>query len=96
MLGHIGQKQRPISHVQVPLDQLWPANMKYSDQLANGDDADDNEIEDEEDPNDPLVADWGFVNRFVRPDDPRIPTWGYDLKNVRPQGGKQDYTKWLG
>ena len=35
---------------------------KYSDWVANADEADDKEIEDEYDPNDPIVQDIGFSN----------------------------------
>ena len=36
--------------------------VKYSDELANGDPTDDKEIEDIKDPRDPIVDDVGFVN----------------------------------
>jgi hypothetical protein len=48
----------------LPFEELWGSEVKYSDQLANGDDADDKELEDEDDPNDLIVDDNGFVNAF--------------------------------
>ena len=48
----------------LPFDQLWGPEVKYSDQIANGDKDDDKEIQDEDDPRDPIVNDEGFVNQF--------------------------------
>jgi len=48
----------------LPFNQLWGPEVKYSDQLANGDDDDDKEIQDEDDPRDMIVDDDGFVNQF--------------------------------
>jgi hypothetical protein len=43
---------------------IWAHNVKYSDQVANGDEDDDKELEDEADPRDVIVDDDGFVNQF--------------------------------
>jgi len=48
----------------LPFAELWGSEVKYSDQIANGDADDDKEIEDEDDPNDIIVDDNGFVNQF--------------------------------
>jgi len=48
----------------MPLADLWGSDVRYSDQLANGDDADDKELEDEDDPRDIIVDDDGFVNQW--------------------------------
>lgn len=39
---------------------------KESDELANGDKADDKEIEDEDDPEDDIVDDNGFSHQWVQ------------------------------
>jgi len=46
----------------VPFADLWGPEVKYSDQVANGDQDDDKELQDEDDPRDPIVNDDGFVN----------------------------------
>jgi len=38
----------------------------YSNELANGDKSDDKELEDQDDPNDDIVDNNGFVNQFKR------------------------------
>ena len=43
---------------------LWGSEVKYSDQLANGDLDDDKEVEDEEDPEDIVADDDGFVRQW--------------------------------
>jgi len=43
---------------------LWHHSVKYSDQLANGDEVDDKELEDEDDPRDIIVDDDGFVDQW--------------------------------
>jgi len=48
----------------LPFDDLWGSDVKYSDQIANGDDDDDKELEDEDDPRDIIVNDDGFVNQW--------------------------------
>lgn len=48
----------------LPMADLWGTDVRYSDQLANGDDADDKELEDEDDPRDIIVDDDGFVNQW--------------------------------
>lgn len=48
----------------LPFADLWGSDVKYSDQIANGDVDDDKEIEDEDDPNDIIVDDNGFVNQW--------------------------------
>jgi len=47
-----------------PLAETWGPEVKYSNQVANGDADEDKEIEDEDDPRDPIVDDDGFVNQF--------------------------------
>ena len=59
----------------LPNADLWNADVKYSDQLANGNLDDDREVEDEDDPNDDIVDDNGFVSQFVRDDDDRLREW---------------------
>lgn len=59
----------------MPVGDLWNADVKYSDQLANGNLDDDRELEDEDDPNDDIVDDNGFTNQFVREDDDRLREW---------------------
>jgi hypothetical protein len=55
---------------------MWGADVKYSDQLANGDLDDDKEIEDEDDPNDMICDDNGFVNQFIEDKhDKRLKEW---------------------
>jgi len=46
------------------LADLWGPDVKYSDQIANGDEDDDKELEDEDDPRDMIVNDDGFVNQW--------------------------------
>jgi hypothetical protein len=48
----------------LPFADLWGAESKYSDQIANGDADDDKEIQDEDDPRDMIVDDDGYVNQF--------------------------------
>jgi len=48
----------------VPLASTWGPETPYSNQIANGNSADDKEIQDEEDPRDPIVDDDGFVNQY--------------------------------
>jgi hypothetical protein len=48
----------------VPLAATWGPETPYSNQVANGDKDDDKEIQDEEDPRDPIVDDDGFVNQY--------------------------------
>jgi hypothetical protein len=48
----------------VPLAEMWGPGVKYSDQVANGDADEDKEIQDEDDPRDPIADDDGFVNQF--------------------------------
>jgi len=48
----------------VPFADLWGPDAKYSDQLANGNVDDDKQIEDEDDPDDPIADDDGFVHQF--------------------------------
>jgi len=38
----------------------------YSNEIANGDRSDDKELEDQDDPNDDIVDNNGFVNQFKR------------------------------
>lgn len=52
------QEEMPTHH--------WGADVKYSDQLSNGDVDDDKEVEDEDDPRDHIVDDNGFVNQTPR------------------------------
>jgi hypothetical protein len=59
----------------LPVGDLWNADVNYSDQIANGDHDDDKEIEDEDDPNDIIVDDDGFVNQFVDHGDRRLHEW---------------------
>ena len=54
---------------------MWGSEVKYSDQLANGDVDDDKELEDEDDPNDDIVDDNGFVNQYVDKQDHRLKEW---------------------
>jgi len=53
----------------LPVGDLWNADVRYSDQIANGDGDDDKEVEDEDDFNDDIVDDNGFVNQFVDHED---------------------------
>lgn len=46
----------------LPMADLYGSDVLYSDQLANGDDADDKELEDEDDPRDIIVDDDGFTH----------------------------------
>lgn len=48
----------------VPFGDLWGPDTKYSEQLANGDKDDDKQIENEDDPDDPIADDEGFTNQF--------------------------------
>jgi len=41
----------------------------YSNEIANGDRSDDKELEDQDDPNDAIVDNNGFVNSFKRTGD---------------------------
>ena len=41
----------------------------YSNEIANGDRSDDKELEDQDDPNDDIVDNNGFVNSFKRAGD---------------------------
>ena len=59
----------------MPTADLWNADVKYSDTLANGDVDDNKEIEDEDDPNDDIVDDNGFAHNVVNPSDPRLRAW---------------------
>ena len=75
----------------LPTADLWNADVKYSDQIANGDFDDDKEIEDEDDPNDDIVDDNGFVNQFVEGDDRRLREWSdvqisSDIKKPEAKG----------
>jgi len=47
-----------------PLAKLWGPNVPYSNQIANGDKDDDRELEDEDDPQDHIADDNGFVKTF--------------------------------
>lgn len=49
----------------LPFADLWGPEVKYSDQLANGDIDDDKELEDEDDPNDLIADDNGFVHQWL-------------------------------
>ena len=53
----------------LPFTDLWGPDVKYSDQVANGDDDDDKEVEDEDDGEDDIVDDNGFVHQWVQLDD---------------------------
>ena len=59
----------------LPFHKLWGPEVKYSDQLANGDHDDDKELEDEDDPRDMIVDDDGFVNQF-KVTDHQVRQWG--------------------
>lgn len=48
----------------LPFYKLWGPEIKYSDQLANGDADDDKELEDEDDPSDPIADDDGFMHQW--------------------------------
>jgi len=50
--------------MNVGIDGIWGAAVKYSNTLANGDLDDDRELEDEDDPRDFIADDDGFVNQF--------------------------------
>ena len=52
----------------LPFADLWGPDVKYSDQLANGDIDDDKELEDEDDPNDLIADDNGFVHQWLQTD----------------------------
>ena len=56
-------------------EPLWGPDVKYSDQLANGDLDDDKELEDEDDPNDDIVDDNGFTDQWVNQKDKRLKEW---------------------
>ena len=60
--------------VQKGRQPLWGPNVKYSDQVANGDHFDDKELEDEDDPNDAIVDDDGFVNQWQH-DPAKLAEW---------------------
>jgi len=64
---------------------LWGSEVKYSDQLANGDADDDKELEDEDDPEDMICDDNGFVRQWpnavqLENDDEDSPTWDASVK----------------
>jgi len=61
----------------LPVAQLWGPSVKYSDQLANGDADEDKEIQDEDDPRDPIADDDGFVNQF-KMDKGSVQEWNRD------------------
>jgi len=56
--------------------------VKYSDQLANGDDADDKEVDDEDDIDDAIADDDGFVNQY-KLDGKKLSDWEWT------KGGKK-------
>jgi hypothetical protein len=58
----------------LPFTDLWGSDIRYSDQIANGDDDDDKELEDEDDPNDLIVDDNGFVGQWDL-DASKVPQW---------------------
>lgn len=49
---------------QAEMAAIWDRTVKYSDTLANGDADDDRELEDEDDPDDFIADDDGFVNQW--------------------------------
>jgi hypothetical protein len=55
---------RNTKNMNVGIDGIWGAEVKYSNTLANGDIDDDRELEDEDDPRDMIVDDDGFVNQY--------------------------------
>ena len=58
----------------------WDLGHKYSDEICDGDENDDKELEDESDPNDPVVPDHGFgVHMYIAPTDARLSEWGLDF-----------------
>ena len=44
---------------------LWGSEVKYSDQIANGDADDDKEVQDEDDHSDIIADDNGFVKQYL-------------------------------
>jgi hypothetical protein len=48
-----------------PFAELWGSEVKYSDQIANGNADDDKELEDEDDPEDIIADDNGFVHQWL-------------------------------
>jgi hypothetical protein len=73
--------RQTLAEARAMKDGLWELGHKYSDELCDGDADDDKELEDEEDPNDPIVADVGFgVHMYIPPTDPRLPEWNWDFK----------------
>jgi hypothetical protein len=74
----------------LPFAKLWGPEVKYSDQLANGDDDDDKEIEDEDDPRDMIADDDGFVNQW-KIDKEKLKEWGLFVQldsDINVGGGK--------
>lgn len=66
-------------HRLPPFNKIWGPHVKYSDQIANGNAADDKELEDEDDLADPIVDDNGFVNK-----------WKIDKAHVKEWGRRKD------
>jgi len=58
-----------------PFGNIWGPEIAYSDQLANGKTLDDLELEDEDDPSDPIADDDGFVHQW-KIDPAHIKEWG--------------------
>lgn len=58
---------------------LWGREVKYSDTIANGDADDDKELEDEDDPNDAIADDDGFVNQW-KIDPAKLSDWKWAAK----------------
>jgi len=75
----------------LPLAETWGPTTPYSNQVANGDDADDKEIEDEDDPADPIVDDDGFVNQF-KMNKGSTQEWGR-RQNLADGDDNEDYSK---
>ena len=67
----------------LPLEVVWPPERLYSNQLANGDADDDKELEDEDDPADPIADDDGFVHQ-----------WKADIKKVQEYGRRKQIATW--
>lgn len=79
-----------MSLMQAKSEGIWAPSVKYSDQLANGDSADDKEVEVEHDPNDPIVDYNGHTNAgygATRYDDPeaffKFDNQHYSTNNVK-------------
>ena len=49
----------------MPFADLWGSEVKYSDQIANGNVDDDKELEDEDDVEDIICDDNGFVHQWL-------------------------------